>query len=112
MINFFLRKNRKAGRNYFPPAFHLKSIEENMDSLSLKINNSTVWLVLEPLCFHKGGKLTESQLFVCYFSFRLPITIPYGEMILDSEGKPVIFKSKEDAELYALKNLRAKLRGK
>lgn len=81
-----------------------------MESLSLKINNTTAWLVLEPLCFYNGGKLTESQLFICYFSLKLPITIPYGEMILDGEGKPVIFKSKEDAELYALNNLRSKLK--
>jgi len=83
-----------------------------MESLSLKINNITVWLVLEPLCFYKEGKLTESQLFIGYFSLKLPITIPYGEMILDGEGKPVIFRSKDDVELYALNNLRPKLKVK
>lgn len=79
-----------------------------MESIGLKINGNNVWLVLEPLCFFGVKRLVESGKFICYFNYSLPITLPYGEIVLGENGSPVVFTNKQDAELYVIDYLNRK----
>lgn len=80
-----------------------------MVTVQLKINDKNVWLIFENLVFYKQKKLIESNNFLCYFCFSLPINLPYGELILDDNHIPKIFMYKTEAEEYALNYLKSKL---
>lgn len=81
-----------------------------METLSLKINDSPVWLVFEHLVFYKGKKLKESNAFLCYFNFALPISIPYGELVLDENDLPKLFIDKSEGLLYITDYLRKRIK--
>lgn len=77
-----------------------------MESVPIKINETGIWLIHEKLVFYEKRKLKESDTFLCYFSFSLPINIPYGELILDENRVPKLFTDKAEAELFAIDYLK------
>lgn len=80
-----------------------------MESIGLKINGNNVWLVLEPLCFFENKRLNESNKFICYYNYFVPITIPYGEIVMNENGSPAVFTNKQEAELYVINYLKNKV---
>lgn len=72
-----------------------------MKTQGIRIGKTSLWLVYETLVFYKKGKLEESNSFLCYFNFLLPLQIPYGELLLDENDIPKIFKDENEAVVYA-----------
>ncbi len=82
-----------------------------MELSNFNINNTKVWLSVQPLqCFKKGTlKLTEENGFLCYFNFSAPIFKMEGELILDEKKSPKIFLNKEEIELYAMNYVKRRM---
>ncbi len=83
-----------------------------MKTKSIKIGMTRLWLVFETLVIYKENKLEESNAFLCYFNFSLPLQIPYGELILDENNIPKLFRDEGEAVIYASSYLKKRFKEK
>ena len=70
-----------------------------MKITSFEIKQRTVWILLDQLrTYTLDMKNTEYRdEFLCYFKMSEPTPFIYGELLRDSAGKPILFKSTEEA---------------
>ncbi len=86
---------------------------------NLKINNTQVWIIIQPLyTFHRQTlEASEDKGFLCYFKLSDPFYFQDGEifnfteaeLIYDKTNKPKIFLTEEEIELYALNYIKRKI---
>ncbi len=85
-----------------------------------KINNTQVWIIIQPLyTFHRQTlDASEDKGFLCYFNFSdpfnfkdgEPINLTEAELIYDKTNKPKIFLTETEIELYALNYIKRKIK--
>lgn len=71
-----------------------------MNIQEINIGEQVVYLVIEPLKFEDKDENTDES-YVCYYNFRKPTIIIYGQLMKESGGKPIEFSSVEEAINYA-----------
>lgn len=72
---------------------------KKMKIISSEIKQSTVWILLDQLrTYTHDMKNTECRdEFLCYFKMSEPTPFIYGELLRDSSGTPILFKSADEA---------------
>jgi len=65
----------------------------------MQLKNRTVWLAIDQLRTYSADfkNIEEKQEFLCYFKLTEPNFNIYGELIRDKEGKPILFKTVDEA---------------
>lgn len=91
----------------------------NITVSSFKINNTDVWIIIQPLYYFQRGKkeLTRYDGFLCYFNFFAPFDFHEGELadftegeiIMDDDVKPKIFLTEEEIELFAMNYIKKRI---
>lgn len=63
------------------------------------LKSRTVWLAIDQLRIYSPDLkfIEEKPEFLCYFKLTEPNPIIFGELLRDKEGKPIIFKSVDEA---------------
>lgn len=85
----------------------------NMKTIVLNINKVKVWLMIQQFFHYENGKtsaLVCNNEYTCYFKFSEPTGYCLGELILDESRKIKLFKSIEDAEVFAMEYIEKKIR--
>ncbi len=80
----------------------------------VQINNVKVWLYIQKLATYithgTSQELIETNEYLCYFKLSPPTEIIFGELIRDEQKRPKLFTGSDEAEMYAMKSLKEKLR--
>lgn len=86
---------------------------------NFNINNTNVWVIIQPLyCFQKGKlEPVKDSGFLCYFKFSNPfdfhegelVNFTEGELIKDEDKKPKVFLTEEEIEMFALNYLKKRI---
>ncbi len=65
----------------------------------IQIKEKAIWLAIDQLrTYSLDFKFIEEKPeFLCYFKLTEPNPIIYGELLRDKEGKPILFKSVDEA---------------
>jgi hypothetical protein len=79
----------------------------------LTFGTITIWLYIQQLRVYKSNDikgLIEEPRCICYFKFAEPSFTILGELILDENNIPKIFRSAEEAEQFAREYIEKKFR--
>lgn len=65
----------------------------------IQLKNKTVWLAIDQLRAYSADFrfFEEKPEFLCFFNLTEPTSIVYGELLRDKEGKPILFRSVDEA---------------
>ena len=77
----------------------------------MQLKNRTVWLAIDQLRTYSADfkNIEEQQEFLCYFKLTEPNFNIYGELLRDKEGKPILFKTVDEAIEKSMKLLNQRL---
>ena len=79
----------------------------------LTFGSITMWLYIQQLRGYKSNNiinLFDEPRHICYFKFTEPSFAVFGELIMDDNNIPKIFKSPEEAEQFARVYIEKKFR--
>jgi hypothetical protein len=74
---------------------------------NITISNISIWLTIDQLRMYSAdrSRIESRQEYLCYFKLSEPTPMIIGELFRDTENKPMLFSSVEDAISFATRQL-------
>jgi len=79
---------------------------------NITISNISIWLTIDQLRMYSAdrSRFESRQEYLCYFKLSEPTPMIIGELFRDTENKPMLFLSVEEAISFAKNELTNRLK--